>query len=171
VDPFDVLGLPPTFSLDLDVLEQRHRDLSRALHPDRHAAAGAAERRLALGHAIEVNAAFRSLKDPIERGRALLARRGVTAEEGKEAPPSPAFLMQVMDRREALAEIRQSKSQVALSRLLLEVEQAEELAIGELSQKLAFESTDFKQILSKLGELRYYRRFREEAAAIADDLF
>jgi molecular chaperone HscB len=171
VDPFEALGLEPTFALDVAVLEQRHRDLSRALHPDRHAASGAAERRMALGRAIEVNEAFRNLKDPVRRAEALLARRGVQSGEGKEPPASPALLMEVMERREALAEIRLSKDQVALARLIAEVEQEERRVRGELEREFSVSADNSAEIVKKVGELRYYRRFLEEAQAIADDLF
>src|SRR6188768_4067233 len=121
MDPFETLGVEPVFGLDLTILEQRHRDLSRALHPDRHAASGAAERRMALGRAIEVNEAYRVLKDPVRRAEALLSLRGVATGEGKEPPASPALLMAVMERREALAEARQTKNEAALTRLIAEV--------------------------------------------------
>jgi molecular chaperone HscB len=171
VDPFEALGVEPTFSLDLAILEQRHRDLSRALHPDRHAASGAAERRMALGRAIEVNEAFRKLKDPVRRAEALLARLGVLSGEGKEPPASPALLMEVMERREALAEIRLSKNQVALARLIAGVEAEERRVRADLAEKFADFAPNAGEILKKVGELRYYRRFLEEAQAIADDLF
>jgi molecular chaperone HscB len=89
VNPFEALGVEPSFALDLAILEQRHRELSRALHPDRHAASGAGERRMALGRAIEVNEAYRILKDPVRRAEALLAQRGVATGEGKEPPHQP----------------------------------------------------------------------------------
>jgi molecular chaperone HscB len=171
MDPFEALGVEPVFALDLAVLEQRHRDLSRTLHPDRHAAAGAAERRMALGRAIEVNEAFRNLKDPIRRAEALLARRGVQSGEGKEPPASPAFLMEVMERREALAEIRISKDQVALARLIADVEHDERRIQAELAGQFADSAVNSAEIVKKLGELRYYRRFLDEAGSIADDLF
>jgi molecular chaperone HscB len=170
-DPFEALGVEPVFNLDLALLEQRHRDLSRTLHPDRHAVSGAAERRRALGRAIEVNEAFRQLKDPVRRAEALLARRGVQSGEGKEPPAPPALLMEVMERREALAEIRLSKDQVALGRLIAEVEQDERRVRAELDRQFSDAQVDSVEILKKLGQLRYYRRFLDEAQAIADDLF
>jgi molecular chaperone HscB len=170
-DPFEALGVEPTFAVDIALLEQRHRDLSRALHPDRHAGAGSAERRRALGRAIEVNEAFRQLKDPVRRAEALLARRGVESGEGKEPPASPALLMEVMERREALAEIRVSKDQVALGRLIADVEREERRVRAELESRFADPRTDSAEILKKIGELRYFRRFLDEAQAIADDLF
>ncbi|HYQ42697.1 MAG TPA: Fe-S protein assembly co-chaperone HscB [Polyangiaceae bacterium] len=170
VNPFETLGVEPAFSLDLAVLEQRHRDLSRALHPDRHAAAGAGERRMALGRAIEVNEAYRVLKDPVRRAEALLALRGVATGEGKEPPASPALLMEVLERREALAEVRQTKDQAALDRLIAEVQAEATRAQATLGSEFASSNHDSTEILKRIGELRYYRRFLDEAASIADDL-
>ena len=170
MDPFETLGVEPAFGLDVAVLEQRHRNLSRALHPDRYASSGAAERRRALGRAIEVNEAFRILKDPVRRAEALLARHGTQSGEGKEPPASPALLMEVMERREALAEIRHSKDAPALNSLIREVRQSEAQALTTLGQAFAANTENSAEILKRIGELRYYRRFLDEAAAIADDL-
>jgi molecular chaperone HscB len=171
LDPFEALGIEPAFNLDLGFLEQRHRDLSRTLHPDRHAASGAAERRMALGRAIEVNEAFRMLKDPVRRAEALLARSGVQGGEGKEPPASPALLMAVMERREALAEIRHSRNEAALTRLIAEVRALEQRTQVTLAEQFAARASHSTEILKLIGELRYYRRFLEEAGSIADELF
>lgn len=169
MDPFGTLGVEPAYSLDLAVLERRHRDLSRALHPDRHASAGAAERRMALGRAIEVNEAFRILKDPVRRAEALLALRGIASGEGKEPLASPALLMEIMERREALAEVRTTKSESALGRLIAEVSSEAARAEAALGREFASPNGDPAEILKRVGELRYYRRFLDEAASIADD--
>ncbi|MEO7036624.1 MAG: Fe-S protein assembly co-chaperone HscB [Polyangiaceae bacterium] len=171
MDPFEALGMEPVFSLDIGLLEQRHRDLSRTLHPDRHAAAGAAERRMALGRAIEVNEAFRTLKDPVRRAEALLARRGVPSGEGKEPPAPAALLMAVMERREALAEIRSSQDAVALGRLIADARGEETRVQVALGGEFAAPTPNVAEILKKIGELRYYRRFLDEAQTIADELF
>ena len=170
MDPFETLGVEPAFGLDVAVLEQRHRDLSRALHPDRHASSGAAERRMALGRAIEVNEAFRVLKDPLRRAEALLALRGVQSGEGKEPPASPALLMEVMERREALADVRQTKNQAALGRLIAEVRSEAARVEAALGSEFASATGNPAEMLKRIGELRYYRRFLDEAASIADDL-
>jgi len=170
VNPFETLGIEPAFSLDLALLEQRHRELSRALHPDRHAASGAAERRMALGRAIEVNEAYRILKDPVRRAEALLALRGAPAGEGNEPPASPALLMEVMERREALAEIRKTKDEAALQRLVNEVRTKLSAVEDALAREFSSAATNSAEILKRLGELRYYRRFLDEAASISDDL-
>lgn len=169
-NPFEALGVEPAYGLDLVLLEQRHRDLSRALHPDRHAASGVAERRMALGRAIEVNESYRILRDPVRRAEALLALRGVATGEGKEPPASPVFLMEVMERREALAEVRQNKNEAALDRLIAEVRAQASGVEAALGREFASPSSNSTEILKRMGELRYYRRFLDEAGSIADDI-
>ena len=83
-DPFQTLGVDARFDLDLGAVEKRHRDLSRALHPDRYADASATERRMSLSRAIEVNEAWRALRDPVRRAEALLTRAGVAFGDAGE---------------------------------------------------------------------------------------
>src|SRR3984957_7438497 len=101
MDPFAVLGIERRYDIDLGAVEKRHRELSRALHPDRYADAGAAERRLTLAKAVEVNEAWRTLRDPIARAEALFSLAGIAVGEQNEPQPSPALLMEAMHRREA----------------------------------------------------------------------
>ena len=116
-DPFETLGVEPRFDLDLGAVEQRHRDLSRALHPDRYAGAPAAERRLSLGRAIDVNEAFRVLKDPVRRAEALLRRAGVPVGEISEPRPPPDLLMEMMEAREDLSGAARAKDLAKVAQL------------------------------------------------------
>lgn len=169
-DPFEILGLMPTFELDPSQVEQKHRELSRALHPDRYVGRPASERQRALGRAIEVNQAFRALKDPIRRAEALLARLGHAVSES-EGPRSEAdFLMEVMEQREALGDARRQRDLPKVRALTAAVRTREARVTGELAAAFAAEAPDFVQISSLLGELRYHQRFLNEAGAIEDDL-
>jgi molecular chaperone HscB len=94
----------------------------------------------------------------------------VQTGEGTEPPASPALLMEVMERREALAEIRQSKNEAALNRLIAEVRAEEARTQLALTAQFALETASSAEILKRIGELRYYRRFLDEASAIADEV-
>jgi molecular chaperone HscB len=175
VDPFDTLGITPAFDLDLAAVEKRYRELARVLHPDRHLAGSAAERRMALGRAVEVNEAWRLLRDPIRRAEALLRRRGVRVEEGKEPKAEPAFLMEMMEQREALSEAKASGDPEAVKRLGNAIFERQKNVTARIAA--AFSSVPsggagangaLDQVLSLLGELRYYRRFLDEVSAIED---
>ncbi|AUX47168.1 Fe-S protein assembly co-chaperone HscB [Sorangium cellulosum] len=172
-DPFDTLGVEPRFDLDLRALEQRHRDLSRALHPDRYAGAPAAERRLALGRAIETNDALRVLRDPIRRAEALLQRAGLARGEETQQKASPALLMEMMESREELSEAARKRDRARVARLgdaMRAREQATLATIGRAFAAAGGEAAQLKGVLAMLSELRYIRRFLDEVSAIEEEL-
>lgn len=180
-DPFDTLGTAPRFDLDLSALEQRHRDLSRALHPDRYASAPAAERRLALGHAIEVNEAWRTLRDPVRRAEALLRRAGVPVGETAEPKASQELLIDFLEAREELADAARGKQLARVARLgdamRVRQQRVEARLVAAFAAAGVGTGGDAAPDRDKLalavpllGELRYVRRFLEEVAAIEEDV-
>jgi molecular chaperone HscB len=170
-DAFETLGVEPRFALDLAALEQRHRDLSRALHPDRYTGAPAAERRLALGRAIDVNEAFRALKDPVRRAEALLAKRGVAVGETKEPKASPDLLMEMMEQREDLSAAAKAKDLARVAKLGQAMATRRATIEARLGAVLDDkENPRANDALPLLGELRYIRRFLDEVSALEDEL-
>ncbi len=171
MNPFEVLGLPVVFALDLKAVERRHRELSRALHPDKFVGTGASERRHALGKAVEANEAFRVLRDPVARAEALLRLAGAVVGEGSEPTAAPEFLMEVMEWREALAEARATRDAVAVARLAREVggrAQASEAILATAFAGRAPDHAQLERAQAQLAALRFYRRFLEEVAAIEE---
>jgi molecular chaperone HscB len=168
MDPFATLGVEPRFDLDLAAVEKTHRELSRALHPDRYVSAGATERREALGKAIEVNEAWRVLRDPIRRAQALLAVRGVTIAEGREPQAAPEFLMEMLEQREALDEAKQAKDLARIHAMAKTIEERARTVEAELSS--GFSKGQAAELVAKVGELRFFRRFLDEVSAIEDEL-
>ncbi len=169
-DPYDTLGLAPVFELDLPTLERRHRELSRALHPDRYAGRPSSERQRALGRAIEVNEAFRKLRDVVGRAEVLLGRLGQPVSETTAKPAEPALLMEVMEQREALGEARRSRDLGKVRALMRTVQAREQRVTAEMAKAFVQLPPDVSRIEILLGELRYRRRFLEEAASIEDEL-
>jgi molecular chaperone HscB len=172
-DPFQTLGVPARFDFDAAELAQRHRDLSRALHPDKFAGAPAAERRLSLSRAIEVNDAFRVLKDPIRRAEALLRRAGVPVGETSEPKPSPALLMDMLERREELGDARRAKDLAAVEALAKTMRAREHEVLGSIARGFEAAGGDrdkLAAVLPELGELRYLRRFLDEVSDIEEEL-
>ena len=171
MDPFKTLDIEPRFDLDLKRVEVRHRELSRALHPDRFVGRPASERRLALSKAIEVNEAWRAIKDPIRRAEALLERLGIDAGETSGAKADPELLMEMMEQREALAETRMEKDAKRLASLTAAMEEREQSVLDSLSKALEPQNSQAAQnALPHLAELRFVRRFLDEASAVEDEL-
>jgi molecular chaperone HscB len=172
-DPFATLGVPRRFRLDAKLLEQRHRDLSRALHPDRFAQSSPAERKLSIEKASAVNDAFRALKNPQSRANALLASAGRPVEEHARA--DQALLLQVMELREQLEALRDRPDR-ATAMEPLRAEVAAEVAKAEGVIADAFDASDalptgepLERAYQAVVKLRYLYRFLEEADAFAQD--
>lgn len=171
VDPFALLGVPRRYDLDLAALEKTHRELSRALHPDRYAQAGATERRAALEKAAAVNEAWRTVRDSIKRAEALFSLAGVAVGETNEPKASPAFLMEVLEEREALAEARSAKDLVKVRAIGQTMGARKAAAEQKLTAGFAGggEKETVAKLVPLLGELRFYKRFLDEVSAIEED--
>lgn len=171
--PFELLGLEPRFDLELPALEARHRALSTALHPDKFVSASASERRLALGKAIEVNEAYRTLKDPVKRAEALLVQQGVPIGDAFEPRPSAELLLEMMEVREELAALRRTNDLTGLDRLASTMRTKEVATLEHLArgfEQAHGDTAKLQALLPALGQLRYFRRFFEELDATLDEL-
>jgi len=166
MDPFATLGIARAYGIDLRAAERAHRDLSRALHPDKFASAGASERRDALTKAADVNEAWRIVRDPIRRAEALFELAGVEVGETKEPKPDPELLMEVLEKREALAEAKAARDAGKVRALEGEMRAREEMVEAALAAAKAFDAS----LVGKLGELRFYRRFLDEASNVLESL-
>lgn len=166
-DPFAELGVPARFSLPMKDVAQRHRDLSRALHPDRHALASPGERRVAIERAMAVNEAWRVIRDPLSRALALLALHDAPLREGDRA--SPTLLMEVMELREALEAARGDADAVAPLRAQVQSHiAAEEEVLASALDGATVSAEDLQRARDAAVKLKYYLRFEEEADAMEE---
>ncbi|HVZ34767.1 MAG TPA: Fe-S protein assembly co-chaperone HscB, partial [Polyangiaceae bacterium] len=132
---FETMGLQPSFALDERTLEERQRELNRAVHPDRHAGKSPGERRQALSRAMDINLAYRTLRDPATRAEALLELLGVPALGDRERTISdPALLGEMLERREQLEEARLGKDTATLRELGAHMAERERRVLGALEQ-------------------------------------
>jgi molecular chaperone HscB len=170
-DPFEMLGVERRFDLDLATLEKTHRELSRALHPDKYAQAGASERRAVLDKAASVNEAWRTLRDPVRRAEALFSLVGIAVGENNEPKAAPAFLMEVLEEREALAEARAAKDLVKVRAAFATMERRSRETEGKLAAGFATrpDRAAAEKLLPLLGELRFYKRFLDEVSTIEEE--
>ena len=106
---FEVFELPRRLAVDGDELQRRFYALARRTHPDFHQAAPPAERAAVEERAALVNAAYRTLRDPIARADYLVRlEEGRLTREGSEDRPKapPALLAEMFEIQEALAEAK-----------------------------------------------------------------
>src|SRR5207253_1595724 len=91
---FDLFDLPPTYAIDAKTLDDAYRTVQAQVHPDRFAAAGDAQKRIAMQWATRANEAYQTLRDPLKRATYMLSLRGVHADAENNTAMEPAFLMQ-----------------------------------------------------------------------------
>ena len=166
MDPFATLGIAPSFDVDLAEVERTHRELSRALHPDKFVGVER-DRRAALAKAVEVNDAWRIVRDPVRRAEALLKLGGLKFAEGQEPKPAPEFLMEMLEQREALSEAKSANDLRAVRAMATGIEARVRETEALLSD--GFARGDRETLVRKLGELRFFRRFLDEVSAIEDE--
>lgn len=104
-DLFSVLGLPRRLVIDLTELEQRFHDASRAVHPDRHQVAVDRSRQLSLVASATVNRAYRTLRDPVSRGRYWLELHGTPLGDRNNRVPAELATL-VFETQELLEGLR-----------------------------------------------------------------
>ena len=169
---FQLFGLEASYLLDFAGLERRFRVLQQQVHPDNFANANAAEQRVAMQWAVRVNEAFQTLKSPLARGRYLLKLRGVdTLEETNTSMPLP-FLMQQMELREALSDLKQSPRaanvEVQLEALQADLNAQEKTLFAHLAIALESNVDEAAVTVRKLRFLEKLREELEEVFALVD---
>jgi len=115
-DHFALLAIPRTLAVDPQDIERRYHALSRGAHPDRHQAAEPRARQLSIALTAELNRAYRTLRDPVARGRYWLALHGSPlGANNNHVPPSLAAL--VFETQEELEVLREQPSPDHRSRI------------------------------------------------------
>jgi molecular chaperone HscB len=183
-----VLGLPHRYEVDLKLAEDHFRASSRQFHPDRFATADPRARRASLQRTVQLNEAWRTIKDPVRRAEYLLQQAGyqigaedgasrpqATAADGRERiPVSAALLGEILELREELGEAREAGDQARVQRMAGEMRQRLQAALQSVATSLADAESGksptpgFEVAVRELIAIRYFRRFLEEVSAQED---
>ncbi|HTJ94668.1 MAG TPA: Fe-S protein assembly co-chaperone HscB [Pararobbsia sp.] len=109
-DHFELFHLPRRFNVDARALDEAYRAVQTQVHPDRFAAAGEAQKRVAMQWASQANDAYQTLRQPLKRAIYLLHLRGVDVQAEDNTAMEPAFLMQQMEWRERIEDAAGSRN-------------------------------------------------------------
>jgi len=167
---FELFGLTPGYDLDREALAALHLDLQKVVHPDRFAAATPLEKRLVVQRAAQVNEAYRTLKDPVERARYLLQLHGIDTEEESNTSMDTAFLMEQMEWRERLDDISNSGEPIAaLMAVASQLEQTQRGMHRQLGE--CFSQGDeqhYRDAADIVRKLRFLQRLQQQVADLED---
>jgi len=160
---FQLFNLTVTFDIDSLTLTQRYRELQRMTHPDNHINASSGERLLALQKTAQINDAYHTLKDPIQRGRYLLNLYDYPSST--EFHKDPLFLMEQIELREELTQIQQLTT---LNQFLTRLEQRMRQLFKQLSEQLTIQQ--FPAADMTLQQLQFFKRLQDEALTLEETL-
>ncbi|MCK5383701.1 MAG: Fe-S protein assembly co-chaperone HscB [Gammaproteobacteria bacterium] len=162
---FELFGLPQSFEVDTEQLDSRYRELQRTVHPDRFANASDLERRISMQQATQINEGYQTLKDPLRRGRYLLELGGYQFDDEHRTTSDAAFLMEQMELRELLSEVREAEDAfAALGKIMDRIDGDAAILVAEL-QRLFAEAVPGAsgQIADALTKMQFFRKLQQEA--------
>jgi molecular chaperone HscB len=166
---FDIFGLPVDFKIDEQLLAEHYRELQKTVHPDRFANASERDRRMAVQQAADINEAFHTLKSPLKRARYLLQIKGVAFDDEKETTVEPAFLMEQMELREALAEVSTSEDAFAkLNSIMQDIAKSITQMLEEYNECVKI--GDFSKAKAIVQKLQFLEKLKIESEILEEEL-
>ena len=91
LDYFACFQLPRLLNVDEQQLERTFYELSRTFHPDFYSTKDDTEQTISLGNSAFLNAAYRTLKDPIQRAEYLIRLEAGAVKDIRSNPPGDLF--------------------------------------------------------------------------------
>ena len=163
-----MFGLPLRFAVDPAQLDAAFREVQGQVHPDRHAAAGDAGRRVAMQWSTRANEAYQTLKHPLKRATYLLELRGADIGAENNTAMEPAFLMQQMEWREAVEDATAAKNVDALDQLLGDLREEKKQRYAKLGALL--ESGADAPAVEAVRQLMFLEKVEEDIGSSIEEL-
>ncbi|MBE9567964.1 MAG: Fe-S protein assembly co-chaperone HscB [Proteobacteria bacterium] len=171
---FELFGLPVSYDVDLNKVQQHYMALQKQVHPDKFASASDQEKRLSMQHTSWINEAQATLKDPVLRALYLLKLKDLDINFDNETTMDAAFLMHQLEMRERLEDIRQKDTKhegdplAELETLAKEVKTSgEEMMAGFNNSYQAGELDDAREWVRKL---QFMQKAKKEINTLIADI-
>ncbi|XP_032561322.1 iron-sulfur cluster co-chaperone protein HscB [Chiroxiphia lanceolata] len=156
-DLFRLMDCDRSFRIDARQLQRRFRSLQRAVHPDRFGQRPPKEQYYSEQHSSLINKAYQTLLNPLSRGLYLLELSGVEPAQETDCDADSAFLMEIMEINEKLAESKNED-------IIEEIETLIKVKQEELTRELtaAFERDDLQEAKKLLGKMKYFANLEDK---------
>ena len=173
-DFFQLFDVPVSFDVDIDLIQQRYMDLQKAVHPDKFVNASAQEKRISMQQTSRINEAINTLKQPVDRALYLLKLKGIDINFENETTMDASFLMEQMEMREALSEVREKEDPLAeLDRVGAETKVKTKNMMNDFSS--CYEEDRLDEARELIRKMQFMQKAKKEiddiTAAIEDELY
>ena len=170
---FELFGLPVSYDVDLNKIQQQYMALQKQVHPDKFASGSDLEKRLSMQQTSWINEAQTTLKDPVLRASYLLKLRGIDFSLENETTMDAAFLMQQLEMRERLENIKNETDPLeSLDSIAEKVKASTVVMMDGFAQSLADDQLDDAR--EWIRKLQFMQKAKKEinilSAEIEDEL-
>lgn len=170
---FQLFGIDVVFDVDLNQLSQTYQTLQKSVHPDKFAHASSQDQLMAVQKSAEINDAYQTLKQPLQRAEYILTLRGVELPNEQHTFGDTHFLMRQMELREMLAEVTsaddvQGALAAAQQELSIEYQQHFSTLKAEINENSEAANT---LACDNLRKLKFYQKLNIEVDRLEDSLF
>lgn len=166
---FALFGFEPSYALDETALSAAYKSLQQTVHPDRFASSSEADKRAAMQSSAQVNEAYKTLREPLSRAAYLCELKGEPIKAERHTAMPPAFLMQQLYWREALAQAQEASDEAVIETLQSEVMSARGKGYAELARLLDVQK-DFQSAAQQVRALMFIDKFSRDVADALDAL-
>ena len=170
---FQLFGIDIIFDVDLNQLSQAYQTLQKAVHPDRFAHASSQDQLLAVQKSAEINDGYQTLKHPLKRAEYILLLRGVDMPNEQQSFSDTAFLIEQMELREMLAEVKFADDVDAALNKAKQILAQEYQQLLDLMREQIIADTPASNALAcdNLRKLKFYQKLNIEVDRLEDSLF
>jgi len=166
---FVLFDLPVSFEVDKQHLADTYRQLQSEYHPDRFATESDEKRRFAQQTAAQINEAYQTLKQPLARGRYLLAIKGTPIDDAQNPNMDTSFLMHQLELREKLDLLPQHSHAIdELDDFMENIEKDIAELVTAISHHFAMDALESAK--STIYKLHFLNRLHQDALALEEKL-
>lgn len=169
---FSLFNFTPAFDIDTALLAERYRDLQKAVHPDKFANDTEQQKLLSVQRTAQVNDGYHTLKLPLRRAEHMLSLRGIELSHETTTVKDTAFLMQQMEWREAIEDIKHIASpQEQIDALYDSFDSAKKCLFTALGEHLLVNDAQHNLAAAEqVRKLKFMAKLQDELTRIEDSL-
>ena len=169
---FEIFSLPVGWIIERAAVDARYRQLQQQFHPDRYAAKGDVDKRLAVQTAALINDAYQTLISPLKRAQYLMQLDGIDADQESHITSDGAFLMSQIDLREELADIGQDGPSPAALEALARLEQRIGGTYAGLQDEFSahYSAGDLAAAFEIVAKMQFFVKLLDQVEALEEQL-
>ena len=166
---FELFGLPVSYDVNLNQVQQQYMALQKKVHPDNFVNGSDQEKRISMQQTSWINEAQTTLKDPVLRAIYLLKLKGVDFSLENETTMDAAFLMQQLEMRERLENIKNETNPIdQLDAIAKSVKATTKTMMEKFAQSLEGQQLD--EAREWIRKLQFMQKAKNEINQLAADI-